>query len=52
MLRKVGHWAQALANKHPLLDAAIVLVGVVAIGEAVVHIVKPKPSTLQKTGDY
>jgi hypothetical protein len=50
MLRKVGNWAVQLAHKHPLLDAAIVAVGAIAIGEAVLHIVKPKPSTEQSTG--
>lgn len=49
MLKKVGHWAVQLAHKYPLLDAAIVAAGTIAIGEAVLHIVKPKTSTQQTT---
>ncbi len=49
MLRKVGNWAVQLAHKYPLLDAAIVAVGAIAVGETVLHLVKPKASTQQST---
>lgn len=50
MLKHIAKFARHLADKHPLLDAAIVAVGAGAVVEGVYHtFFKPKASTAQST---
>jgi hypothetical protein len=49
MIAHVEHAARSVAAKHPLVTGVLSVIGLVAVAEGLMHVLKPKTSTAQST---